>query len=196
MSGKWADQNMVEALRKSADRHTRRYARHPLAIAAGLRHGMFLDDLLEHVESHIEAVMLAALLRVIDERCTQITTDLPPGKWNPPSAGDCLVRLIAQAPIGSYRADFALDMNTLGASCRVVVECDGHDFHERTKEQAKRDRSRDRAMQAAGLIVLRYTGAEIFADAIACADQVVTVAGDRCYELSYAAWHAAHPESA
>jgi hypothetical protein len=63
-----------------------------------------------------------------------------------------------------YRPDFALlPMGTtwhkLGA---VAIEVDGHDFHERTKEQAIRDKSRDRAFQAAGWRVLRFTGSEVY----------------------------------
>lgn len=45
---------------------------------------------------------------------------------------------------------------------KVVVEVDGHDFHERTKEQARNDRSRDRFMLREGFYVLRYTGSEVF----------------------------------
>jgi very-short-patch-repair endonuclease len=44
----------------------------------------------------------------------------------------------------------------------IVVEIDGHEFHERTKEQAKRDRMRDRLMLMDGYMVLRYTGSEIY----------------------------------
>lgn len=50
----------------------------------------------------------------------------------------------------------------------LVVECDGHDFHEKTKEQAKRDKSRDRDLQAAGITVLRFTGSEIYNDINQC----------------------------
>lgn len=40
---------------------------------------------------------------------------------------------------------------------RVVVECDGHSYHERTPEQATRDRATDRWLQEIGYKVLRYT---------------------------------------
>lgn len=57
----------------------------------------------------------------------------------------------------------------------VAIECDGHDYHERTKEQAKRDKSRDRQMMALGVQTLRFTGSEIFADPTACAADVFDV---------------------
>ena len=55
----------------------------------------------------------------------------------------------------------------------VFIECDGHEFHERTKEQAERDRSRDRAVQLAGVIALRFTGREIWRDVGVCIDEIV-----------------------
>lgn len=74
-----------------------------------------------------------------------------------------------QRQIGRYAADFTVE----GPSCRIVVECDGHEFHERTKEQAEHDRRRDREMQADGWLVLRFTGREIHRNADGCACEVV-----------------------
>ncbi len=79
-----------------------------------------------------------------------------------------------QTEVCGYRVDFLLVL-VLPEGRRVVgvvVECDGHDFHERTKEQAKRDRGMDRALTAAGFRVLRFTGSEIYRDAVRCAKEV------------------------
>ena len=57
----------------------------------------------------------------------------------------------------------------------LAIECDGHDFHERTKEQAERDRSRDRWMIANGVQVIRFTGREIWRDPEECARQIGSV---------------------
>lgn len=57
----------------------------------------------------------------------------------------------------------------------IVVECDGHEFHEKTREQAERDKSRDRELTTAGYTVMRFTGREIWRNAIKCADQVIWV---------------------
>ena len=46
----------------------------------------------------------------------------------------------------------------------MVIECDGHDFHDRTKAQASRDRARDRNLQSFGFLVYRYTGQDIWND--------------------------------
>jgi very-short-patch-repair endonuclease len=56
---------------------------------------------------------------------------------------------------------------------RLAVECDGHDFHERTKEQAARDRERDRRLQAHGLQVMRFTGSEVYRDPIKCVVEIM-----------------------
>lgn len=79
-----------------------------------------------------------------------------------------------QAKILNYRADFLITAKFCTSDCspKIVVECDGHDFHERTKEQASRDKRRDREMVSDGYTVLRFTGSEIFRDATACASEV------------------------
>lgn len=58
---------------------------------------------------------------------------------------------------------------------RVAVELDGHDFHERTKEQAARDRSRDRLLTIDGWTVLRFTGSEVDRDVARCWSEVLSV---------------------
>lgn len=60
-----------------------------------------------------------------------------------------------------------------GSVFRLAVECDGHDFHERTKEQAARDRARDRRLQEAGYTVMRFTGSEIYRDPVKCVLEVM-----------------------
>ncbi len=50
----------------------------------------------------------------------------------------------------------------------LIVELDGHEFHERTPEQAERDRSRDRWFAAQDLRLVRFTGREIWRDVHTC----------------------------
>lgn len=61
----------------------------------------------------------------------------------------------------------------------TFIECDGHDFHERTKQQAAKDRQRDRQIQSAGHPILRFTGSEICRDPLGCAAQISEFVGDR-----------------
>jgi very-short-patch-repair endonuclease len=107
--------------------------------------------------------------------------------------GDMLLHVRPQLEIGHHRVDFAIELTftetfhqlakMMGdeppkylqehVSVKLAVECDGHAFHEKTPEQAKRDKSRDRDLLNNGFPVMRFTGAEIFADPLKCADQVV-----------------------
>lgn len=87
--------------------------------------------------------------------------------------------LVAQHEVAvaghNYRLDFAIiswERGQRDYAHRVAIEVDGHDFHERTKEQAARDRSRDRALTAAGWLVIRFTGSEVWRDPVACVAQV------------------------
>jgi len=67
-----------------------------------------------------------------------------------------------QVCIGNYVADFIVRFCLDDQNYYAAVECDGHDFHERTKEQAAHDRARDRFFQSEGLAVMRFTGSEIW----------------------------------
>lgn len=86
-----------------------------------------------------------------------------------------------QEKVGPYRIDFGvgyhpmepMDVLTNSQSIRIAVECDGHAFHEKTKEQAARDKARERAISLEGWTVLRFTGSEIYKDADACARTVM-----------------------
>ena len=94
------------------------------------------------------------------------------GAW-----GDVMIGLLTQFEIGPYRCDFVLMSWFQQKDPRpwlVIVEADGHDFHERTKHQAARDRARDRYFQTRFCdrgAVLRFTGSEICRDVDSCAEQ-------------------------
>lgn len=58
----------------------------------------------------------------------------------------------------------------------LVIEIDGHEFHDRTKEQASRDKSRDRELLATGVHCIRFTGSEIWSDPDRCAEETIQLA--------------------
>lgn len=151
-----------------------------------------------HCRSPIEKLLAAAMLAAFgdlgpsghDNVCRRPGGE-PVGEFeNPDSCFDVyryiasqyhdhLVIISPQCPVGSYRADFVLSYvfwgcppDEVDVRKRFCIECDGHEFHERTKEQARRDRARDRWFQAEGFAVLRFTGSEIFADAQKCAAEI------------------------
>lgn len=83
----------------------------------------------------------------------------------------------SQHQIGKYRVDFLVKYtkNVLKQDSYkyLIVECDGHDFHEKTKAQAQRDKERDRFLQIEGYPILRFTGSEIFKSPASCVNQVI-----------------------
>src|SRR5262249_9719638 len=81
------------------------------------------------------------------------------------TAGDLQLTIQPQAQLGPYRVDFLLTAQLTESTPelqvfrkQVVVEVDGFDFHDRTVEQAIRDRRRDREIQAMGFSIFRYAG--------------------------------------
>lgn len=59
---------------------------------------------------------------------------------------------------------------------RIAIELDGHDFHERTREQVIDRNERDRALQAAGWSVVHFSGSELHRDPEACVEAVAVLA--------------------
>jgi len=113
-------------------------------------------------ESPIEEILLEAIIayRIANYYTFPKMPGLIGNGWN----------VEPQKHIGSYRVDFLLTDDE--CEVQTVIECDGHDFHERTKEQAQRDRERDRSMQSDGFLVLRFTGSEIWRDPWSCVEQI------------------------
>lgn len=94
--------------------------------------------------------------------------------------------LRSQCQYDKWRVDFVAttfvvdNYETNEGSWRdLIIECDGHEFHERTKQQAARDRSRDRMALSDGFPLLRYTGSEIWNDPLGCAQEVITLSRSR-----------------
>lgn len=120
----------------------------------------------ELCQSPIERRLFAHLLFIADGYSYLSSADYPFGD------DDIVTTIEPQGAVGRYRADFLITVRLKRLVTLLAVECDGHEFHERTKEQAARDRARDRCMTSAGVRVLRFTGSEIFRDAQKCADEV------------------------
>lgn len=82
-----------------------------------------------------------------------------------------LVPQFAVADVG--RVDFAIFAPDNRFQPLVAVECDGHDFHERTPDQASNDKRRDRVLQSLGIPVFRFTGSDILRNSVDFAREIV-----------------------
>lgn len=137
-----------------------------------------LAVLSRYAESPIEIIMGARLL--VFQRwgvgCHPINTDWSPGSIE--SVADHFTRapfelfICPQREIDPYRIDFTILYSKESVLKEIAIECDGHAFHERTKEQARRDKSRDRELIARGIPVFRFTGSEIYRNAASLLDPV------------------------
>lgn len=148
-----------------------------------------LGSLASRCESPIERVLIAALVAAPIEGISFSASARPNSAevamMGSSSSVEWGGEFYSQIGIGAYRADIFLkvfDRKTKDNWLNLVIECDGHDFHERTKEQAARDKRRDRWFQSRGFLVLRFAGSEIWKDPTACVDEVgeVFFAAVRC----------------
>lgn len=55
----------------------------------------------------------------------------------------------------------------------VIVECDGHDFHEKTKEQVKRRNKRDLDLKMEGYDLIHFSGSQIYNEPEECARNTI-----------------------
>lgn len=144
----------------------------PLLEAAIYREARVLSGLAAAVRSPLEEKFVLAFyaaaraagaqnISLVTAGRRHLLTGAATATARPPPHG---LVITTQAEVGSYRADFLLALNQWGGAASVVVEVDGHDFHEKTKAQAARDKKRDRAFVHAGLKVLRFTGSEVHRD--------------------------------
>lgn len=72
----------------------------------------------------------------------------------------------------NYIVDFLLE-NGNGIKTKLIVECDGHDFHEKTKEQVTYDNQRDYNLKMQGYEVIHFSGSEIYNNPMKCALKVI-----------------------
>jgi len=106
---------------------------------------------------------------------------LPPAPFNYPRLREVpRAVLYPQLRVGPYRADIFVVLEQAAATSdgrtrkTMVVECDGHEFHEKTKEQASADKARDRYLQARGHLVFRFSGSDIWRNPFGCAHEALT----------------------
>lgn len=106
----------------------------------------------------------------------------------PPSYG---ISVFPQAKVGKYRADFLIQFaHFRGGYVWGAIECDGHDYHDLTKHQAIRDRARDRDFQDRGVLILRYTGSEIWRAPLKCATDALGLLERRSTDPTALLWKA------
>lgn len=86
------------------------------------------------------------------------------------------IQLRPQKPIETLRGKFTIDFfiasKVKGKDFKIAVELDGHDFHEKSKEQVEKDKKRERSIIQEGITVLRFSGSEIVRNVRGCIKEV------------------------
>jgi len=75
--------------------------------------------------------------------------------------------------VASYTVDFLIvPEDPPLENVKIAIELDGHEFHEKTKQQVRNDKVRERAIVQQGVTVLRFSGSEIVRNARGCVEEV------------------------
>jgi hypothetical protein len=84
---------------------------------------------------------------------------------------ESVITIRPQHPVGPYRVDALLELRRNdGTVASLVIECDGREFHT-APEDVQRDNDREYQLQGHGYTeIQRFTGAELWFDAFACAE--------------------------
>lgn len=85
-----------------------------------------------------------------------------------------------------YRPDFEIQVwnAKIEKAIDFIIEVDGHDFHEKTKVQAARDKKRDRLLQKVGYRIMHFTGSEVYKDSLAVTFEIVEYMGSELRKAS------------
>ena len=86
----------------------------------------------------------------------------------------------------TYRVDFMIPVYfpKYGFGKSYVIECNGHEFHEKTKDQVAKDNKRQRDLTREGYTVINFSGSEIYNDATDCAMQIKKIITTQAKEVA------------
>lgn len=76
-----------------------------------------------------------------------------------------------------YRVDFLIETchQELKIIQNFVIECDGHDFREKTKEQVAKNNRRTRNLVKDGYVVINFSGSEIYENPFRCVREIKSI---------------------
>lgn len=106
-------------------------------------------------------------------------------------SNDALSALFIQHPVTigkhDYRVDFELlidifdnyAMSDSPTATKIFIELDGHDFHEKTKEQVAHDKKRERELSDKCDALLRYSGSEVYQNTYKVVNDVLNHAKEK-----------------
>lgn len=174
LSGHWTYPNVQKQVEEAAEYAAEYVARQAREVCRDLvLANCYIESRYSTVESPIEAIFFAwwfALLRMKEEEEGAIPS----------------IRLLPQVDVicdaQTYRLDFSVGprdaslltrADALGLPVyKIGVELDGHEFHERTKEQVAHRNKRDRDLTKAGWKIFHFSGSELVRTPLDCVTEV------------------------
>lgn len=80
-----------------------------------------------------------------------------------------------------YRVDFLITVIYKNQEeKKYVIECDGYEFHQKTKQQVENDNKRQRNLQKEGYEIIRFSGTEIYHKPYQCAIEIKNIILSNC----------------
>ena len=70
-------------------------------------------------------------------------------------------------------------------NCYFDIECDGYEFHQKTKEQIIYDNERERNLKKEGYEIIRFSGSEIISNPYKCVQDIIDIILSKCDYLKY-----------
>lgn len=92
------------------------------------------------------------------------------------------LHLLPQQCFGKYRVDFVGFYYANDKQRSVIVECDSQQFHERSEEERRYEKARDRFLQIEGHKIFRFTGSEIKKEPFRVASEIIAYLTERPFE--------------
>ena len=131
-----------------------------LMLVNNIRQGIFPSTFYDDIESPIEQIFKTAF---------DLYMDL---------TGKEYIFLFSQKEIKvndkKYIVDFYFEedeyVNKFNTDKKIIIECDGYEFHQKTKEQVQKDNEREYNLKMAGYEILRFSGTQIYNNPFKCAE--------------------------
>ncbi|MHB8916070.1 MAG: endonuclease domain-containing protein [Thiobacillus sp.] len=163
---------------------------HSSSVLGKIRAHQFSEDMYcQLVESKIESPIEDLFFLGLQVQCAAEYLDVNPDPVINEITLECHpghgIHTISQEKIGKYRVDFLISYSDGPQPNQVVVELDGHAFHDKDKHQRAYEKARDRFLVASGYKVLHFTGSEVFSDPNKVAFEVLQLLGATGYREEY-----------
>ncbi len=165
-------ENVLEFLNRASKLH------------AEAQEAQFYNDALDDIEGFkIESPIEQMFWAAVQAQCSANRIDVNPDPYVN-SRGILVtgygISMETQYPVGKYRVDFLLSQSGIGPEeilTPIVIELDGHAFHDKDKRQRAYEKARDRALVRAGYRVFHFTGSEVVADPFRVAYEALEALG-------------------